>query len=320
MEHARKQIELLKEELFKAEVIRDDFKAKVLEQEKQMLAYQEKISELQIAASDSSRLKDEIDALTESAGKVVELELALASYKKRLENYQDIKRNLQKLEEQNMEYLQKNLELEEELAKNNTWKTQCEAYKTQVVELQQKLDEETQKADKAFFNLEKLKAKLGTLQGEKERLLLERDSLREENEELRLDPKSESGAAMSQELTPTDLKERLRFLEKENKTLRSQSQEIEGKQIQLDSALSRIEKLQQQNRTLNQTVLKLEAQLDEVKNQHLESAPSSSSIVRECKQKITSLENELQSLQAKYNRVYTTLVSLSNGTLSLSLV
>ncbi|VEN42592.1 unnamed protein product [Callosobruchus maculatus] len=302
MEHARKQIELLKEELFKAEVIRDDFKAKVLEQEKQMLAYQEKINELQIAASDSSRLKDEIDALTESAGKVVELELALASYKKRLENYQDIKRNLQKLEEQNMEYLQKNLELEEELAKNNTWKTQCEAYKTQVVELQQKLDEETQKADKAFFNLEKLKAKLGTLQGEKERLLLERDSLREENEELRLDPKSESGAAMSQELTPADLKERLRFLEKENKTLRSQSQEIEGKQIQLDSALSRIEKLQQQNRTLNQTVLKLEAQLDEVKNQQVEAAPSSSSIVREYKQKITSLENELQSLQAKYNR------------------
>lgn len=32
LENARKQIELLKEELFKAEVIRDDFKAKLLEQ------------------------------------------------------------------------------------------------------------------------------------------------------------------------------------------------------------------------------------------------------------------------------------------------
>lgn len=310
-ENIRKQLESLKEELFKSEVIRDDFKAKLFEQEKQILTYQEKISELQIAANESAKLKDEIDALTESAGKVVDLELALVSYKKRLENYQDIKRNLQKLEEKNMEHIQKNMELEEELSKNSTWKAQCEAYKSQIVELQQKLDEETQRSDKATFNLEKIKGKLVTLQGEKERLILERDSLREENEELKLGPKGENGAAVSQELTPTEMEKRLKLLEKENKSLRSSSQEMESKQVQLESSLNRIEKLQQKNRTLNQTVLKLEAQIEEMKIQQSETqgTSSSSSIAKEYRQKIVQLqenlackENELQSIQTKYNR------------------
>ncbi|XP_060516325.1 protein hook [Cylas formicarius] len=312
----RKQIELLKEELFKAEVMRDDFKAKLLEQEKQMLTYQEKIAELQVAVSDSSRLKDEIDALSESAGKVNDLEQALASYKKRLENYQDLKKHVHKLEQNNTDYIQKNMELEEELSKSNTWRSQCETYKSRIIELEQKLDEETQKADKAQFNLEKAELKLATLNGEKNRLIAERDSLREENEELKLGHvKNETGAAVSQELTPADLKERLRFLEKENKTLRLTNQEVETKQSNLDSALSRIDKLQQQNRNLNQTLLKLEAQLEELKLQNqgdVQNIPNSSRILaenREYKQKITTLQEalagkdaELQHSQAKYNR------------------
>ncbi|CAH1153267.1 unnamed protein product [Phaedon cochleariae] len=309
-ENVRKQIESLKDELFKSEVIRDDFKAKLFEQEKQLLTYQEKINELQVAANESAKLKDEIDALTESAGKVLDLESALASYKKRLENYQDIKRNLQKLEDKNMEYIQKNMELEEELSKNSNWKTQCDAYKSQIVNLQQKIDEETQKADKAQFNLDKLKSKLVTLQGEKERLILERDALREENDELKLVPKEESGAAVSQELTPADMEKKLRFLEKENRTLKSSIQEMESKQTQLDSSLNRIEKLQQTNRTLTQNTLKLEAQLEELKLQQGENQmTSNSSIVKEYRQKVQGLhetlaakENELQTLQTKYNR------------------
>nr|XP_023029226.1 protein hook [Leptinotarsa decemlineata] len=207
-------------------------------------------------------------------------------------------------------YLQKNMELEEELSKNNTWKAQCDAYKNQIGELQQKIDEETQRADKAQFNLDKLDSKLVTLQGEKERLILERDSLREENEELKLGPKGESGAAVSQELTPADMEKRLRFLEKENRTLRSSCQEMESKQIQLDSSLNRIEKLQQKNRTLNQNVLKLEAQIEEMKNQQGENQnTSNSSKVKELAQKLQTLqealtakENELQIVQAKYTR------------------
>lgn len=299
----RKQMELLKEELFKAEVMRDDFKAKLQEQEKQMLGYQEKITELQITASDYTRLKDELDALTESAEKVNDLEQTIASYKKRLENYQDLKKQVQKLEEKNMEYLQKNMELEEELAKNSSWRNQCEAFRFQITELQQKLDEETQKADKAQFNLENLESKVTALQAERDRLLLERDTLREENEELKLGhvKDTESGAAVSQELTPADLRERLRYLERENKSLRLAQQELNAKQSALDQALGRAEKLQQQNRTLNQRVLKLESQLEELQGGATGEA-SSVVTIKKLQEALTAKEHELQVAQARYQR------------------
>lgn len=304
---ARKQIEQLKEELFRAEVMRDDFKAKLYEQEKDILGYQEKITELQLAAQDTGRLKDEVDALTESVSKVVDLELAIVSYKKRLENYQEMKKNVQKLEEKNMEYLQKNLELEEELSKSNTWKSQCDTFKMKVVELQHKLDEETQKADKAQFNLDKVKAKLMSLQGEKERLILERDGLIDENEELKLSPKKESSSAVSQELSSSDIRDKITILERENRSLKAGNQELQSKQVQLDNALSQIEKLQQKNRAQNQTILKLEAQIEELKSQSESS--SNSSLIKEYRQKVISLqealvakENELQLSHAKYNR------------------
>lgn len=304
---ARKQIEQLKEELFRAEVVRDDFKAKLYEQEKEILGYQEKITELQLAAQDTARLKDEVDALTESVSKVVDLELAIVSYKKRLENYQEMKKNLQKLEEKNIEYLQKNLELEEELAKSNSWKAQCDTYKIKIVELQHKLDEETQRADKAQFNLDKIKAKLMSLQGEKERLILERDSLKDENEELKLSPTKESKSAVSQELSTSDIREKMTILERENRSLKSTNQELQSKQSQLDNSLNQIEKLQQKNRAQNQAILKLETQVEELKTQS-EFAPNSS-LIKEYRQKLITLqealvakENELQLSQAKYNR------------------
>ncbi|KAH1008913.1 hypothetical protein HUJ05_009407 [Dendroctonus ponderosae] len=298
----RRQMELLKEEKFKAEVMRDDFNAKLLEQEKQLLAYQERIAELQIAASDSTRLKDEVDALTESASKVDDLEQTVASYKRKLEDYQDLKKQVQKLEAKNIEYLQKTMEMEEELTKNSSWRNQCEAYRNQIVELQQKLDEEAQRADKAQFSQENLESKAVALQAERNRLLLERDSLREENEELKLGhvKASEAGAAVAQELTPADLKARLRFLERENKTLRLAQQELDTKQLALDQALGRSEKLQQQNRTLNQTVLRLEAQLEELRGPDSTANPAIT--VKKLQEALAAKEHELQTAQAKYQR------------------
>ncbi|XP_044764886.1 protein hook [Coccinella septempunctata] len=328
---SRRQIEKLKEELFKDEVQKDDYKSKIIEQEKQIMNYLEKISELTVAASATSRLKDEIDALSESALKVQDLEMTVNSYKKRLEKYQDIKKKMQKLEEKNMEYLQKNLEYEEELQKVNIWKNQCETYKQQLNNIQQKLDEEIQRADKAEYTVEKLESKLLALQGEKDRLIIERDVLKDENEDLKFGrPAVKSGAAMSEELTPTEMKERLRFLEKENKSLRGTCQEAEAKQTLLDNALGRIEKLQQINRNSTQTILKLETQIEELtKNDQKNEAQENA--IKEYKHRILMLqeslnvkENEFHALQTRYNRniekareVAQHLDSKSNGTVDI---
>lgn len=301
----RRQIDLLKEEIFKLESLRDDYNSKIVEQEKQIINLQEKVSDLQLAADATSRLKDEVDVLSESVEKVQLLENTLVSYKKKLEEYGDMKKQMKVLEEKNMEYLQKNLKYEEEHKKITMWKNQCELYKKQIVDLQQKLDEETQKADRVSFLYKNVETKLKALQCEKERILQERDALREENEEFKLgNPKQEGGAVMAQELAPTEMKERLRHLETENRTLRTCNQDAEAKIMHLDNALNRLEKLTEQNRNANQKIIELETQLEE----HTKSHPLETTI-KEHKQKISLLqeslaskENELQEMQNKYAR------------------
>ncbi|KAK4872309.1 hypothetical protein RN001_016433 [Aquatica leii] len=305
----RRQIELLKDELFKLETSRDDFRAKTIEQEKQILILQERVSELQLAADSAARLKDEVDALTESADKVQGLEQTIISYKKKLEGYGDIKKQLKLLEDKNAEYYQQNLKYEEELKNNTVWKNQCEMYKKQAADYQQKLDEEIQRTDRASYQRNNLESKYSALLSEKDRLVKERDMLREENEELKLGKhvEKDNGANVAREFAPTEMKERLCFLEKENRTLRTAGQDVASKQALLDDALSRIEKLTEQNRNVNQKVLELETQVQEQHRGQLDDYAENA--IKEYKQKITSLqealhtkENELQASQAKYTR------------------
>lgn len=93
-------------------------------------------------------------------------------------------------------------------------------------------------------------------------------------------------------------------MEQENRILRKQNQEAESKQVQLDSSMARIEKLQQQIRTLNQTIVKQETQLEELKSREVDDK-----VPKEYKQKIAALqealalkENDLLNIQSKYNR------------------
>lgn len=298
----RRQIEQLKEELFKAETTRDDYRAKILELEKELIGCQGKVNELQLQVQIASHLKDEVDALSESAEKVKALEVTLASYKKKLEDYGDLKKQLKYLEDKNVQYVQYNLKCEEELKKLNMWKNQSEIYKNQASDLQQKLDDESQRADKAEFHSKTLETKLTALQSERDRLLQEIDALREETLELKLNnPDPNKPAPITQELTPNELKQRLHYLETENTTLRNNLQETTAKMTLLDDTLKRLEKLQDQNRTSNQRILELELQLEEAQK-----GPSDATALRQkcaaLQESLSAKESELHSLQERYNR------------------
>ncbi|XP_022914746.1 protein hook [Onthophagus taurus] len=289
----RKQMELLKEELFKVETIRDDYAAKIVDQDKQIHSLQEEIAKLQLAVEDSNRLKDEVDALSETANKVQEMETTLTSYKKKLEGYTDLKKQCKVLEDKNYEYIQQNLKYEEEMKKQNVWKGQSDMYKNKVIELEQKLDEQIEKLDKVTHINKNLDSKFASVVSEKDRLMKERDILREEIEEIKLGHiKPEKLAAMSQELVPTELEQRLKFLEKENATLRPSSQEALAKQALLDDALTRVKKLTESNRASNQRILELESQLEDQKPEK----------IVQLQEALAAKEAEVQTLQAKYAR------------------
>ena len=90
------------------------------------------------------------------------------AYKKKLEELSDLKRQVKVLEEKNSDYMQHNMELEEEVKKSGTWRPQLDMYKKQVAELHQKLAEESKSADRRNFDNKKLNVKIEALMQEKE--------------------------------------------------------------------------------------------------------------------------------------------------------
>lgn len=280
----RKQLDSFKEEMYKMEQSRDDYKAKVGVLEKELLELQVRQEELQAGAEEARHLKDEMDILRETAEKVARHEAMIESYKKKLEEYGDLKRQVKLLEEKNTDYMQQNMDLEEEVKKSGTWKPQVEIYKKKSAELQQKLNEESKKADKAEFENKKLQEKLQSLQREKERLIIERDSLKEVNEELRcsqlqMDNRNSGGGevvgapeaipeAESVEIVPPKIKEKILRLQHENKILKMNQRGPDDEQAPVFEAViedlnQHLKALQSENRIAHQRILELESQLDE---------------------------------------------------------
>lgn len=68
--------------------------------------------------------------------RVVMLEASVETYKRKLENLGDLKRQMKLLEENNMTYMQNTVSLEEELRKANAARAQLETYKRQVNDMQ----------------------------------------------------------------------------------------------------------------------------------------------------------------------------------------
>lgn len=71
--------------------------------------------------------------------RVVMLEASVETYKRKLENLGDLKRQMKLLEENNMTYMQNTVSLEEELRKANAARAQLETYKRQVSDTQSRV-------------------------------------------------------------------------------------------------------------------------------------------------------------------------------------
>lgn len=266
--HMRAQLDALKDELDKVELQRDDQRVRADAFERELAITKLRNEELQTAAAENVALKDELDALRETAAKVVTLEATVASYKKRMEEHVDLRRQVKLLERANTEHVQRAIEHEQAALRANTIRSQLDIYKKQVTDLNEKLDAEITKADKLEIENKKLSSKLASLQREREAILQERDTLRETVDELRCSTIT-TGAVednVSRELMPNDMKERLIRLEHENKLLR-ENQGIQADQASVQALLedyaARLEKQRAVNREANQKIMQLEASLEQ---------------------------------------------------------
>lgn len=296
----RAQLDALKDELDKVELQRDDQRARADAYERELALMKARNEELQTAASENVTLKDELDALRETAAKVTALESTVASYKKRMEEHVDLRRQVKLLERANMEHVQRAIEHEQAAARSSALRSQLDIYKKQVTDLNEKLDAEITKADKLEIESKKVSSKLTSLQRERDTLLQERDTLRETVDELRCSTIA-TGASednVSRELIPNDMKEKLIRLEHENKLLR-QNQGAQADQVSVQTLLedyaARLEKQRTLNREANQRIMQLEATLETARTET--SHPRLACALEENQKKSLQVE-ELQTMLA----------------------
>ncbi|TRY57114.1 hypothetical protein DNTS_023988 [Danionella cerebrum] len=253
LKHSQLQIqfEQLQEENFRLEAAKDDYRIHCEELEKQLVELQHRNDELTSLAEESRSLRDELDILRSSSDRAVKLEASVETYRKKLEDLSDLRRQVKVLEEKNMTYMHNTVSLEEELRKANAMK--------------------------------KLQEKYDTVVKEKERISIERDTLRETNEELRctqaqqdqllLAEKYQTGSPshdnLAAEMLPIEYREKFIRLHHENKMLRLQQEESENERIaelqqQLEDARRGQSTMDTDNRLNREQISELQQQVEDL--------------------------------------------------------
>ncbi|XP_034448130.1 protein Hook homolog 2-like isoform X1 [Hippoglossus hippoglossus] len=276
------QMEQLQDENYRLENSRDDMRVRGEILEREVVVLQLRNEELNSLAHEAQGLKDEMDILRHSSDRVNQLEALVETYKRKLEDLGDLRRQVRLLEERNTVYMQRTCELEEELRRANAVRNQLDIYKRQVHELHTKHSAEAMKAEKWQFEYKNLHDKYDAQLKEKERLISERDTLRETNDELRcaqVQQRGLSGAgglcdsadpvgSLAAEIMPTELKETVVRLQSENKMLCVQEESYRQKLVEVQAELEEAQRsrntLETQNRLNQQQISELRSQIEEL--------------------------------------------------------
>ncbi|XP_077412942.1 protein Hook homolog 2 isoform X1 [Vanacampus margaritifer] len=304
------QMEQLQDENYRLESSRDDMRVRADTLERELANVQQRNEDLTSLAQEAQGLKDEMDILRHSSDRVNQLETLVETYKRKLEDLGDLRRQVRLLEERNTVYMQRTCELEEELRRANVCRSQMDTYKKQAHELHTKHQAEAMKAEKWQFEYKNLYDKYDALQKEKERLMTERDTLRETNDELRcaqIQQKCLSDAGglcdsaaavgnLAAEIMPTELTETVVRLQSENKMLCVQEETYRQKVVEAQAELEEAQRsknaLETQNRLQQQQISELRSQVEELQKalQEQDSKTEDSSLLKK------KLEEHLEKL------------------------
>ncbi|KAG7269513.1 hypothetical protein CRUP_014755, partial [Coryphaenoides rupestris] len=253
------QLEALQEEIFRLEAAKDDYRLHCEELERQLVEVQHRNDVLVGLAEESRALRDELDVLRSCSDRAVKLEASVETYRRRLEDLSDLRRQVKQLEDKNTTYMQNTVQV-----------------------LHKKLSDETRRADNLAFNMKKCDEKYEALTKEKERLIIERDSLKETNEELRctqaqqnhllqagMFPGSPTHENLEAEMIPIEHREKFIRLQHENKMLRVQQEELETEKIidlqaQLEESHRTRSQLDTDNRLSLERLLELQQQVEDL--------------------------------------------------------
>ncbi|XP_056608350.1 protein Hook homolog 2 isoform X2 [Triplophysa dalaica] len=307
------QMEQLQEENDRLESSRDDARLRGDVLQREVADLQLRNEELTCLAQEAQSLKDEMDVLRHSSDRVSRLEAMVDTYKRKLEDLGDLRRQVRLLEERNHMYMQRTCELEEELRRASAVRAQLDTYKRQAHELSAKHSAEAMKAEKWQFEYKNLNDKYETLLKEKEKLMGERDALRDTTEELTcaqvqqqcftdsLAGDSGTVGSLASEIMPAEFRDTVVRLQQENKTLCVQEESyrhrLEDLQNHLEESQRSRNTLETHNRLSQQHISELRSQIEELQRalQEQDSKTEDSSLLKK------KLEEHLEKLHEAHS-------------------
>lgn len=327
------QIDKMKEENFALEAAKEGFKHRYDVKEKEVHTLNEKIEQLSSLADEARSLKDEMDILRHTQDKVARYEATIEAYKKKLGELGDMRQQMKTLEQKNEIYMQQTISLEEDSKRASALKNQVEVFKTQLNDQHTKMMEVEKRCDKAEFDAQRAKEKLLSIEAENERLKQERDMLKETNEELTLNQNHSANVSIGGSVSPGgpqfedlalqdspfELKEKLIRLEHQNKVLTLQMQEAENEktnllQGNLDIANEKVNRLQTENRQLNQELLELRSKAEDVESLKQQDSQQSEAEEKAMKKKVERHIEELRESTIELQRKKKLIDELENQT------
>lgn len=259
-------VEDFRAERFQLEAARDDYKLKMEHLEAENNDLTERLVELQEQASQSKRLKDEVDELNYKLISTVKLEQQLESYKKKIEEIPDLRSQIKNLESQIDNHLQEKVSLEDENKRQTLYKNQLEKYKVDIRRLQEEVLSETKRADKLAVESDKYKSKCDGIEKINLELVQERASLKERLEDLQFIKNNSLGGGTNSFIDQSDSKETIQRLRVEVENLRLQVEDkgisdtdVELLREELKESKDYQAKIQDELRSANRRIAVLES-------------------------------------------------------------
>lgn len=326
------QINQLQFELTRMEEQKEDYRIQVEIKEREYHKTLLQIEQLQSKLSEFKHDRDELDRLNYLNDEVIKYKNINDAQKKKLEEFQELKKQIRVLEDRNASLVKQTCELEEEKKSLAVFKGQLELIKKQRDELRQEANKEMFRAEKAEVELKRVHQKNDDLSHDKEKLQMEVEKLKSEvaayhradpmnitSIDLDLSPSingtgnSVATHAIGSSLSPykndfsesAEINEKLIRLQFENDNLKKQLQQSNDEKIQLlesqlEDEKSRLARLEAENRANSHRIIELEGQLKESDTAAAASGPTISSeqkdAVEELKAKLNELEQEKSSL------------------------
>ncbi|EGG16600.1 hook family protein [Cavenderia fasciculata] len=194
--------------------------------------------------NENRELRDEIDILREKAITAEATEEKLKKFQHKIEEINELKKQIRTLEDNNDNYLQQILDLEEQLKKSVSYKSQMEQTKQQILSLKientkmelsiKSITEERDKLASTVSQYELDQQSLTSqLEGQRKKL---QDLEHDKDSKLLEESSSGGGGGGFDQIMDSSTKERLFRLERENKRLKESIEKVPELENQLEEA------------------------------------------------------------------------------------